>query len=109
MQKFGLMHRLDVQTSGVMLCAKSFKGAYWMRKQWCSFDVTKEYVCLVHGWVQPNLSEVRKRIRETMNITRIVCDAGKPAYTEVATFSHSFRSSRGVMKARDEAKEERYS
>ena len=30
---FGLMHRLDVQTSGVLLCAKSYAGAYWMRMQ----------------------------------------------------------------------------
>ena len=27
---FGLMHRLDVQTSGVLLCAKSYAGAYWI-------------------------------------------------------------------------------
>ena len=30
MEGFGLMHRLDAQTSGVMLCAKSFSGAYWI-------------------------------------------------------------------------------
>ena len=29
-EQFGLMHRLDAQTSGVMLCAKSFSGAYWI-------------------------------------------------------------------------------
>ena len=30
---FGVMHRLDVQTSGVLLCAKSYVGAYWIVMQ----------------------------------------------------------------------------
>merc|ERR1719161_2290731 len=60
---FGLMHRLDVQTSGVLLCAKSYAGAYWIVLQWCSHKVTKEYVALVHGWVDPRMMEIRKRIR----------------------------------------------
>ena len=44
---YGLLHRLDAQTSGVLLCAKSYAGAYWIEMLWCAHDVTKEYVCLV--------------------------------------------------------------
>ena len=30
---FGFMHRLDFQTSGALLCAKSYRGAQWLRMQ----------------------------------------------------------------------------
>ena len=46
--EFGLLHRLDAQTSGLLLCAKSYTGKNWIWLQWCTHGVTKEHVCLVH-------------------------------------------------------------
>merc|ERR1712224_1090409 len=60
--EFGLMHRLDAETSGVLLCAKSYMGAYWINMHWNAHDITKEYIALVNGWVDPSVTEIRKRI-----------------------------------------------
>merc|ERR1712232_434449 len=60
--RFGIMHRLDMQTSGVVLCAKSYMGAHWIKMQWCSHGVKKDYVCLAHGWVDTSVTEINKRI-----------------------------------------------
>lgn len=102
-EAFGLLHRLDQQTSGLLMCAKSYVGAYWLRLQWCSYNVHKEYVCLVHGWVDPSIREVHKRIRvdkkkaensrRTISTKCSVSDSGKPSYTELFTLAHLTRTS----------------
>ena len=45
-----------------MLCAKSYMGAHCLRMRWCSHDVTKDYIALVNGRVDPNMTAIRKRI-----------------------------------------------
>jgi len=94
----GLLHRLDIQTSGILLCAKTYVGAYWLRLQWCSYAVDKEYLCLVHGWVDRDVREIHKRIRiekkkapnsrRTISTHCTVSDSGKPSYTELVTLAH---------------------
>lgn len=97
---FGLLHRLDAQTSGILLCAKSYVGYYWLRLQWCSYVVEKEYVCLVHGWVDRDIREVNQRIKVVKRkLSRghnrsnhgVVSEAGKPSYTELYTLAHLIR------------------
>eukprot|EP00747_Dinoflagellata_sp_TGD_P220317 gnl/TRDRNA2_/TRDRNA2_92315_c0_seq1.p1 gnl/TRDRNA2_/TRDRNA2_92315_c0~~gnl/TRDRNA2_/TRDRNA2_92315_c0_seq1.p1 ORF type:complete len:362 (+),score=63.06 gnl/TRDRNA2_/TRDRNA2_92315_c0_seq1:132-1217(+) len=122
LEAFGLMHRLDVQTSGLLLCAKTYQGAYWLRLQWCSYSVSKEYVCLVHGWVDKAITEVHKRIRidkkrsehnsrRTVSTFCSISDSGKPAYTELATLAHLVRprSSETGKDGTEDLEEERYS
>jgi len=101
----GLLHRLDEQTSGLIMCAKSYVGAYWLRLQWCSYLVDKEYVCLVHGWVPRSIREIHKRIRvdkkkapnsrRTISTICTVGANGKPSFTEVCTLAHLTRPTGG--------------
>ena len=119
MESFGLMHRLDAQTSGVLLCAKSYTAACWIWTQWDSHDVTKEYVALVHGCVDPHVKEICKRVRVDCDVVGsfgnkiylngTVSDSGKPAYTEVATLAHLSLAASETNKAGNEASEEQYS
>jgi len=101
LEAFGLLHRLDAQTSGLLLCAKTYVGAYWLRLQWCSYAVDKEYICLVHGWVDRKEREIHKRIRvdkkkapnsrKTVSTHCTVGASGKPSYTELFTLAHLTR------------------
>jgi len=91
----GLAHRLDVETSGTLLCAKSYTGQYWLRMQWCDDKVDKEYICLVHGWIDPSLREINKRIRIHKSISQHttsshceISSSGKPSQTELVTLAH---------------------
>lgn len=100
-EAFGLLHRLDAQTSGLLVCAKSYVGAYWLRLQWCSYTVDKEYICLVRGKVDPNEREIHKRIRidkrkaensrKTISTHCTISPSGKPSYTELVTLAHLVR------------------
>jgi 23S rRNA pseudouridine1911/1915/1917 synthase len=48
-----LVNRLDRETSGVTIVAKSAVAARQLRKLWESREVQKEYLAIVHGNVQP--------------------------------------------------------
>jgi 23S rRNA pseudouridine1911/1915/1917 synthase len=47
-----LVNRLDRETSGVVIIAKSDDAARELRRHWESHDVLKEYLAIVHGHVQ---------------------------------------------------------
>ncbi len=49
-----LVHRLDRETSGVVLFAKSPAVARELGKVWETRNVTKEYLAIVHGHVGPD-------------------------------------------------------
>jgi len=118
-EAFGLMHRLDAQTSGVLMCAKSYVGAYWLRLQWCSYAVDKEYVSLVHGWVDRDIREIHKRIRidkkkapnsrRTISTICSVGPNGKPSFTEVCTLAHLTRPATTAGSEGQVAEPERFS
>src|SRR4051812_44282800 len=45
----GIVHRLDRETSGVMLVAKTHKGFECLKKQFQSHEIKKEYHAFVYG------------------------------------------------------------
>lgn len=118
-EAFGLLHRLDAQTSGLLVCAKSYEGSYWLRLQWCSYMVDKEYICLVHGWVDRGVREINKRIRvekrkapnsrRTVSTFCTVGPSGKPSYTELFTLAHLKRTAQSEADGEVAPKVEHYS
>eukprot|EP00397_Hematodinium_sp_SG-2012_P052360 GEMP01061854.1.p1 GENE.GEMP01061854.1~~GEMP01061854.1.p1 ORF type:complete len:291 (+),score=42.87 GEMP01061854.1:471-1343(+) len=87
---YGLIHRLDMDTTGNLLVAKNWWGYYWLRLQWSSFKVLKEYVCLTHGHVVDDM-DIKDRIKVTketnpsgsVTSNAEVSEDGRPAHTEV--------------------------
>lgn len=53
--RFGIVHRLDRATSGVMICAKNHPTMSFLQKQFSSHKVEKTYLAIVLG--QPKLPE----------------------------------------------------
>lgn len=50
----GIVHRLDKDTSGLMVVAKSDRGRNTLVDQWSRQDVSKGYIALVAGVVEPD-------------------------------------------------------
>ena len=50
---YGILHRLDRDTSGALLIAKSFEAFYDLRLQFSCNLISKEYTTLVHGPIRP--------------------------------------------------------
>ncbi len=79
----GMVHRLDKETSGVLLWAKNPGAQVELLRQFRERFVEKEYHCLVHGRVEPESGEISAPIdRSTYNRQRfaVVVD-GRPALT----------------------------
>jgi len=55
----GLVHRLDKETSGLLLVAKTREAFENLQKQFKERKVKKTYVALVHGRVEPTEGEVK--------------------------------------------------
>ncbi|MCX6723153.1 MAG: RluA family pseudouridine synthase [Candidatus Staskawiczbacteria bacterium] len=60
--RYGIVHRLDKDTSGVLLVAKSTEALLFLQKQFKNREVEKKYVCLVEGEIKDDKGEIKTLI-----------------------------------------------
>ncbi len=58
----GLVHRLDKETSGILLIAKTAKTFEDLQKQFKERKIKKKYLALVHGRVEPSSGIIQASI-----------------------------------------------
>ena len=89
----GIVHRLDKDTSGLMVVAKSLPAMTALTRAIAARELRREYIAIVHGVVAPGLVQIDAPIgrdpvsRVKMAVTR----AGRPARTDVAAMGGSDR------------------
>src|SRR3989344_11090 len=85
----GVVHRLDKETSGVLLVAKKESAFYELQKQFKDRIVEKSYITLVHGKVEPNEGEINAPVgRLPWNRERFgVIPGGREATTHYRAIS----------------------
>jgi 23S rRNA pseudouridine1911/1915/1917 synthase len=71
----GIVHRLDKDTSGLIVVAKNDLAHRRLAEQFSRRQVKKTYLALVHGWMKPDRGTItsaiaRDRIRRTRMTTR---------------------------------------
>lgn len=83
----GIVHRLDKDTSGVIVAAKNDRAHQALAAQIEAHQMRKEYVALVHGHfpemagtIETNLARSRRDYRKI-----VVAPVGKPAITHYST------------------------
>jgi 23S rRNA pseudouridine1911/1915/1917 synthase len=72
----GIVHRLDKDTSGLIVVAKNDESHRKLAAQFACREVKKTYVALVHGWLKPDRGTIsqsisRDRVRRTRMTTRL--------------------------------------
>ncbi|MEK7658838.1 MAG: RluA family pseudouridine synthase [Patescibacteria group bacterium] len=60
--RYGVAHRLDKDTSGVLLVAKTTESLIFLQKQFINREVEKKYICLVEGTIKENNGEIKTLI-----------------------------------------------
>jgi len=80
----GIVHRLDKETSGLVVVAKNDEAHRNLAAQFAQREVKKTYVALVHGWVKKDRGTIsasisRDRVRRTRMTTRLA--GGREAVT----------------------------
>jgi 23S rRNA pseudouridine1911/1915/1917 synthase len=58
----GIVHRLDRETSGVLLIAKTAKGHEWLKKQFQDRTIKKKYVAFVWGDLKEEFGTITRPI-----------------------------------------------
>jgi len=81
----GIVHRLDKDTSGVILVAKNDAAQRALQAQFKDREIHKTYLALVHGWLSPPRGEINAPIgRDPRNRQRMAVAAlshGRAAVT----------------------------
>jgi len=68
----GIVHRLDRETSGLMVVAKNDVAHRGLARQFSSREVRKTYLALVHGWPKKDRSTIQTSIsRDAQRRTRM--------------------------------------
>ncbi len=70
----GIVHRLDKETSGLIVIAKNDESHRKLAAQFARRDVKKTYIALVHGWMKKDTGTIsvaisRDRVRRTRMTT----------------------------------------
>lgn len=58
-RRAGIVHRLDKETSGLLVVAKTVEAFVSLQEQFKERKVKKKYLALVHGKVEPKEGEIR--------------------------------------------------
>jgi 23S rRNA pseudouridine1911/1915/1917 synthase len=80
----GIVHRLDKNTSGLIVVAKNDESHRRLAAQFAGRQVNKTYAALVHGWVKQDQGTVRSSIsRDPVRRTRMTTrrSGGRDAVT----------------------------
>ena len=80
----GIVHRLDKETSGLIIVAKNDESHRKLSAQFATREVKKKYIALVHGWLKKDSGTItqsisRDRVRRTRMTTRL--EGGRSAVT----------------------------
>jgi 23S rRNA pseudouridine1911/1915/1917 synthase len=63
-----IVHRLDRETSGLLVFAKSARAKRWLQNQFEARSVERRYVAVVEGAVRENEGTLRSRLREDRSL-----------------------------------------
>jgi len=89
--QFGMVHRLDRVSSGLLLIGKTFVGFHSLNWQLNTGRLEREYVVVVHGWLSLALRFIDAKVlhvhAEGHKESRVT-EQGKPAQTRLTTLGH---------------------
>ncbi|MCX7641521.1 MAG: RluA family pseudouridine synthase, partial [Elusimicrobiales bacterium] len=83
-KRLGLVHRLDADTSGVMVIAKNLKSQNFLMEQFSSHSVYKKYIAVVSGIIREEKIVIDAPIGRVQGAKKLtVIEYGRDAYTEI--------------------------
>jgi 23S rRNA pseudouridine1911/1915/1917 synthase len=83
-----VVHRLDRETSGVLIFAKTFEARETLKDRFAAHDVDRIYVAIIEGSIDPPNGTIRSNLLERKDLKMASVDAhpdAKPAVTHYRT------------------------
>ena len=75
--KIFIVHRLDKDTSGVVVFAKDEKTKKLLQDNWDKYAINREYIALVKGHIKPDKNTLKNKLVETKTNMVYVDDKSK--------------------------------
>ncbi|CAK9052322.1 Uncharacterized RNA pseudouridine synthase Caur_0901 (RNA pseudouridylate synthase) (RNA-uridine isomerase) [Durusdinium trenchii] len=96
--QFGMMHRLDVPNSGLVLAARSYAAYYDLILQMNLGKVRRHYIALCHGWLPRSYCEITAPLLwdQANAAPSRICQYGKPARSFLEVLSYLVDGQQGV-------------
>lgn len=89
LDRSGIVHRLDKDTSGLLLVAKTAKSLSALQQQFKNRLVEKEYTCLSHGFLNDETMVNEPITRSHYDREKFTTDlSGKPSITQFIPKTH---------------------
>lgn len=99
---FGLLHRLDTPSSGLLLLALNHEALLWARWQRDTLAIEREYIVLCHGYVPPDLHDIsaplasvgggsRSEVRRVVDSHSVGSGGSRAARTRLKVLAHLSR------------------
>jgi len=87
----GLLHRLDVPSTGLILVAKTYSAYYELQLQLRIGRISRDYVLLCHGWISPKLHQIVARVDaiQGKQSHAIISTSGRPCRTWLKVLGHA--------------------
>ncbi len=68
--RYGIVHRLDKDTSGILLVAKTYEVLIFLQKKFINRDIEKRYTALVCGEIKDDFGDIKTLIGRAKNDPR---------------------------------------
>ncbi len=91
-ERVHVVHRLDRETSGVLVFAKHFDAREALKEKFAAHDVDRVYIAIIEGSIDPPSGTIRSNLRERRDLRMESVDAhpdAKPAVTHYRTIQES--------------------
>ena len=95
-ERIHVVHRLDRETSGVLIFAKNFEAREALKSQFAVHEVDRIYVAIIEGAIDPPRGTIRSNLRERKDLRMESVDAhpdAKLAVTHYRTIDSNGRYS----------------
>ncbi|HET8773792.1 MAG TPA: RluA family pseudouridine synthase [Thermoanaerobaculia bacterium] len=95
-ERIHVVHRIDRETSGVLLFAKSFAAREALKEKFAAHDVERVYIAVIEGALDPPRGTIRSHLRERKDLRMESVDAhpdAKLAVTHYRTIESNGRYS----------------
>ena len=91
-ERVHVVHRLDRETSGVLVFAKHFEAREALKEKFAAHDVDRIYIAIIEGAMDPPAGTIRSNLRERRDLRMESVDEhpdAKPAVTHYRTIQES--------------------
>jgi RluA family pseudouridine synthase len=77
-ERVHVVHRIDRETSGVLVFAKHFAARETLKEKFAAHDIERVYVAVIEGALDPPAGTFRSHLRERKDLRMESVDAGHP-------------------------------